>query len=320
MDTTLRPMSTSQVLDRTFQLFKSHFALLAGIGLLLPALLMFLQLSFIPLGFPPRANLGTSPQSLVVLLLGFFACYAVVYIVGHALAAGATVYSVAKLHLGEKVTIGQAYKQVFSRFWRVLGIVILVFLMAFGVVFVGELIAIIIAAVLVGSMRTVAASAAPFVTVIAVIFAIAVFLAGVFGGFYFYCKFSLAVPACVLEQLPIGAAISRSWSLTKSAVWRLMLVFLLTWVLALVLGIAFTLPGQLYSLATHGKSFLLGVILQQIGGFVAGVLANPIATIAISLIYYDQRVRKEAFDLQLMMEAMGQLASPQAAGAAPGIG
>jgi hypothetical protein len=36
------------------------------------------------------------------------------------------------------------------------------------------------------------------------------------------------------------------------------------------------------------------------------VVANPIATIAIALIYYDQRVRKEAFDLQLMMEAIGQ--------------
>ncbi len=45
-----------------------------------------------------------------------------------------------------------------------------------------------------------------------------------------------------------------------------------------------------------------------------------LSTIATALIYYDQRVRKEAFDLQLMMEA-GQPAPQQAPGAAaPGIG
>jgi hypothetical protein len=62
---------------------------------------------------------------------------------------------------------------------------------------------------------------------------------------------------------------------------------------------------------------LLGLVLQHLGGFIAGVVAGPIATTAIALIYYDQRVRKEAFDLQHMMEAMGQQAQPQAVTAAP---
>ena len=57
-------------------------------------------------------------------------------------------------------------------------------------------------------------------------------------------------------------------------------------------------------------------MLQHLGGFIAGVLASPISNIAIALIYYDQRVRKEAFDLQLMVEAVGQ---QQAAAAAPPI-
>lgn len=46
-----------------------------------------------------------------------------------------------------------------------------------------------------------------------------------------------------------------------------------------------------------------------------------LSTIATALIYFDQRVRKEALDLQLMMEAIGQPAPQQAPGAAaPGIG
>jgi hypothetical protein len=62
-------------------------------------------------------------------------------------------------------------------------------------------------------------------------------------------------------------------------------------------------------------------IWQYVAGFIAGTLAGPIATIAIALLYYDERVRKEAFDLQLMMEAVGeQPPQTMAAAAQPPIG
>jgi hypothetical protein len=60
--------------------------------------------------------------------------------------------------------------------------------------------------------------------------------------------------------------------------------------------------------------------------FFAAMLAGPIATIAIALLYYDERVRREAFDLQVMMEALGQppaivqpSAAPAASAGPPGI-
>ena len=54
MDSTLRPMSTSQVLDRTFFLYRKNFALFAGVAAVTPALSILLQLAFVPLGFPPQ--------------------------------------------------------------------------------------------------------------------------------------------------------------------------------------------------------------------------------------------------------------------------
>jgi len=42
-------------------------------------------------------------------------------------------------------------------------------------------------------------------------------------------------------------------------------------------------------------------MLTQVGSFIAEVLAIPFVTIAMSLFYYDMRVRKEGFDLQMMM-------------------
>lgn len=322
MDLALRPMSTSQVLDRTFSIYRNNFVLLAGIGALLPAMLLVMQLSFIPLGFPPRGNVKQPPEILFMSLLGYLCCYGVIYLLGSALAGGATVFGVSKLHLGQSVTIGQAYKQVFSRFWRVLGIIVLLALIVFGSLIVGEIIAIIVFALSAGSARVLGGGGglSSVGLVVGLLWAIAVFAAGVLAALLLLSKLSLAVPACILEQLPVGASLRRSWNLTRNSVWRLILVYILTWVLSVVLAIAFGLPGQIYLMTTHNKAALIGVILQSVGGFIAGVVANPIATIAIALIYYDQRVRKEAFDLQLMMEAVGQGVPAPPATAAPSIG
>src|SRR5579859_2747686 len=59
MDLALRPMSTSQVLDRTFHLYRNNFVLFAGIALIAPALSLIaalLQLWLIgPAPPPPEA-------------------------------------------------------------------------------------------------------------------------------------------------------------------------------------------------------------------------------------------------------------------------
>jgi len=44
--------------------------------------------------------------------------------------------------------------------------------------------------------------------------------------------------------------------------------------------------------------------LSQVGGtFISASLIGALLTIAITLIYYDERVRREGLDLQLMMSA-----------------
>ena len=39
-------------------------------------------------------------------------------------------------------------------------------------------------------------------------------------------------------------------------------------------------------------------------GYFTQCLVGPLMTIALALLYYDERVRKEAFDLELMMAAI----------------
>ena len=54
-------------------------------------------------------------------------------------------------------------------------------------------------------------------------------------------------------------------------------------------------------------------ILLALSNFVTTSLVSPIVTIALSLVYYDERVRKEAFDLQHMLEEIDRSATPSPA-------
>jgi len=54
-------------------------------------------------------------------------------------------------------------------------------------------------------------------------------------------------------------------------------------------------------------------IILALSNFVMTSLVSPIVTIALSLVYYDERVRKEAFDLHHMIEEIDRSATPSPA-------
>jgi hypothetical protein len=57
--------------------------------------------------------------------------------------------------------------------------------------------------------------------------------------------------------------------------------------------------------AAHDASMVrMFTALTQFGNFAAAVLVTPVMTIASSIFYFDLRVRKEAFDLQMMMNPL----------------
>jgi hypothetical protein len=114
----------------------------------------------------------------------------------------------------------------------------------------------------------------------------------------------MSVTACLAEKLSAREALKRSRFLTQQARLRIFLILLLMGIIALALNYALTAPSLAYSLMHDGKLTIPWAIWEYLGGFAASVLAGPISTIAIILVYYDQRVRKEAFDLQFMMESL----------------
>jgi hypothetical protein len=121
---------------------------------------------------------------------------------------------------------------------------------------------------------------------------------------------ALAIPVAVLEEAGFGESLSRSRYLTAGHRGRVFAIFLLYFALLFALEFAIGAPigaiAAIKGASPNPSSFpIIFVVLTSIVGFVVETLVTPILTISLSLMYYDERVRKEAFDIQLMMNALG---------------
>jgi hypothetical protein len=301
----LRPMSTGQLLDRTFALYRKNFILFVGIAALGPAASLVFQLLMVgSMGVPgavpvhPEAALASMSMGLIV---GFLVVFA-----GMAISQAATVRAVAAVHLGRAITIAGAYKALRGRLWRVLFIFVSV------MVLVGLGAGVIMTiAIIVGSLALVGgAHAGTGGAILGGLVAVAAAVVGAVLAIAIYIRYSLAIQACVVEDLRVFASLKRSAVLCKGAQGRVLAVILVFGVLGFIIAIA--LWGLAAGLAAVVHTPFVALILSDLASFVSGSLTGPLATIGLSLLYYDERVRKEAFDLQLMMASLDALAPPLA--------
>jgi hypothetical protein len=335
MDLALRPMSTSQVLDRTFFLYKNNFVLFAGIAIITPtlrliAVLVQLKL-FGPIVMPQQPDAMTTQffQGLIVQVLFGAVTGTIVYLIGTSLASSATAYAVSMVHLGKTTTIAESYRKVRPIFFKILWLLCLVVFFSFG-----PLILCYVLLLGIGLLATTMAKGggqqiALAVTMLGVgLISLFGILASLVWMIYVFCRYAFAVPACTLEKLPASSSLARSRFLTDGAKWSVAGLAFLTVIMSAVVTYALELPallingGSLIPSATNPLS-IVTTIWVYIAQFIGGTVTGPITTIALVLMYYDQRVRKEAFDIQLMMEAVGQQTQPQpqtAAAAPPALG
>lgn len=298
MDSFLRPMSTAEILDRTFNLYRNNFLLFAGITIF-PALLgLILQLA----GIAANINGGSSPDlEKQLAFLGYeLGVFCVMSVIGGGIATGATVTAVYGVQLGQSPTIAGSYRQVLAQWLRVMPAAFLLFLLimfSLLVVAVG-----LTAAVFWLLTEERAGGIATIASVIAIVLVIA--------GFWLYltARYSLVMPSLLLDNTTVFGAFRRSRFLAKGTTGRIFLILLLTGILTAILSWALQLPVLLVMKVQ--RHLLLVRVWSQVVQFISSILAGPIATIAVALTYIDQRIRKEAFDLQVMMEAIRNADNP----------
>ena len=119
----------------------------------------------------------------------------------------------------------------------------------------------------------------------------------------------LPVPALMLENVGIFGAIERGHALTKRAFWRIFGIALLTTIITSIAGSMLGAPITfvLQALADGGLSSQYAALsfslVNAISSVVQAAFVAPFTAAVTSLQYVDQRIRKEAFDVELMTRA-----------------
>ena len=109
----------------------------------------------------------------------------------------------------------------------------------------------------------------------------------------------VAIPVAAIEGLSSSPAIARSRELARGRMGHVLGTMLLAWliVVALMLGIAMTL-GALFALVG------LPDRLRDMLGELVMVPLFPLIGVAVTLLYYDLRVRSEGADVEAMVNAL----------------
>jgi hypothetical protein len=115
---------------------------------------------------------------------------------------------------------------------------------------------------------------------------------------WIWVSWVVVMPVMFVENAGLGAAMSRSWRLVEGRWWRTFLILFLMFVLFYAVRIA------LSAFIALGQTLLQLVVSSVVVLWISGAtsvivdsLVNPILQIAIVLIYFDLRVRREALDL-----------------------
>jgi hypothetical protein len=284
----LRPMSTGELLDRTFALYRKNFPLFFGIAVVTHTVYLAYALLTVRSAIPHAGRLGT-----YYLHLGLnWSVATLVLTISHA----ATVKAVAAVHLDQPTSVWTAYRTIRTRMVSVFGVLVYVFLIAGLIAAVLGFVALMILGLIL------VAAGSPKSAPATVGLGIAMFAGGFATFVAVYVRYALAIQACVVENLTAWASMKRSVFLSKGGRLRIAAVYVVFAVFSWIAAVTLAWLARAAGIPLHNR--IVTLILADLAGFASGSLTSPLATIGISLLYYDERVRKEAFDLQLMLASL----------------
>jgi hypothetical protein len=270
------PMGLGMVLDRSFRLYTENFPLMFGITAILHA--PILLLAFLPAAIP---YIGRSSFLGAIAIFSTAIVGLLTQLIIYPLSTGATTKAVSDKYLGNPVTVGSALSEV----WANVGTLLLTQFVVGLVVMVG-------------------------------------FMLLVVPGILWMLSYALVPPVIMIEassrtrkvfsltgkpkgNAPLitdrGDIRKRSWELVRGNRGRVFLVLLVFWVMSMLVS---TGGGWFAGLFLEPTS-AAAVSAQSIVSNIIEIVILPLQTIAITLLYYDLRIRKEGFDLEMLSQAMG---------------
>jgi len=312
----LRPMSISDMLDAAFRLYRQHFLTFIGIVALLQvpmAMIQFVaQLPYMQAlqrftTRPPVLAPGASPLDIFPFaqLLPYYALIFGLsifqYLLVYNLMTGALANAISRSYLGQPISILSAYNIGLKRITALIIASLTPF--AISLVFVA-----IIVGCAFGTFYTmgVRSGEQPNIglAIAAVIGLVGVIFVGGIAGLFFYVRLLLTTQAIVLEGQGPWAGLARSWRLVGQAFWRslgiLLLVYAFIYIVSLIVQLPLIILGAFFGVLLNNS-----VLYQSIASLVTYgvlILVLPLQFTIFTLLYYDLRIRKEGYDLELKIE------------------
>jgi hypothetical protein len=130
-------------------------------------------------------------------------------------------------------------------------------------------------------------------------------------GIILLCGLIITTQVVMLESTDNAtAAMGRAWSLSKGFRWRMFLLLLVGVVLSVVVvtgtNVAIGLvTGSFTAAPEPGEVPAMGTLLLQQGvQLIVNMIVSPFTYCVLTVAYYDLRVRKEAFDLEILANSL----------------
>ena len=285
----IRPMSFGEILDGSLTLYRRNFGVflkLAVASLIVPVVL----LGYFALFMADRLMMAVMMMQVDPVLVGMGLLIVVTYIIGILMLNAGTIRVISDSYLDRPSSFGQAVGLAVSKIMPLFIVGVAKSLL------IGFLAAAIGGAMAVGGPMIAGSGAlGTLVLVAAGIFAIwfCIWVAAGYG---------VTTPVVVLESLGSSfEAFGRSWGLTKGSRGKVVGLFIVATLLFSAIP-QFILSFIGSSLMPSAPKVGLGV---QFASFLLPIILYPAISCVLTLMYYDLRVRREAFDLQMLSQQLG---------------
>jgi len=267
----MRPMSITEVVDEAVSMYRRNFGVLFGIALA-PYLLVYLISAIL------TAQIMTAPaptevdmvRAMIPLLL-----MVMVMLIGQEVSGAAMTSAVSERVLGRPASIGASYARVGRRIGPFIGYIILKsVIVAIGMVFC------------------------------------------IVPGIILMSLYLVSVCAFMIEGKGSTESLSRSWNLTSGFAMKAFGLAILIGIIGYIISFA---VGAVFGLITSGAEGVAasatGDLVSKTPGMIvveylitglASAFVAPLFAAAVTIFYYDLRVRREGFDLQVLAENLSR--------------
>jgi hypothetical protein len=307
-DLHLVPLGAGDLIDRAVRLYRRHLFTLMRIAA--PPVVVT-AIGSVLWTISTRGVFST-PDTAGLILYGFLIFVAVmIFIGGHIFSllvmGGASRNLVTHLLWNEPVLARTTYAAVRSRFWSLLGATLIVVfwlgLAAIVGLIGGYIIVMIVSLGVIFLAQWMPGWLTVFFAVIGGIVATAV---GLWLFFFLAGKMAYVPQVMLVEGKAVFESISRSFSLARSNVRRLMAMTLFTtfatYSALMILAVPLVWFGYLNGInplnSTQWPAWY--AITNSILGPLSSILLTPVWMLGLSLLYVDERVRHEGYDIELM--------------------